>query len=102
MAVHQCPKIKAPIGDRVLDEAHTGALKPALASIPDACKYLGDVSRAKFYSDVLPLLETIHIGTRHFVVVASIDRLIEKLKDAPTAGGSPRGERSASNQPDRP
>jgi hypothetical protein len=62
-------------------------LKPALASIPDACKYLGDLSRAKFYADVLPQLETIHIGTRHFVLVASIDRLIEKLKDAPATGG---------------
>jgi hypothetical protein len=60
-------------------------LKPALASIPDACKYLGDVSRSKFYLDVLPLMETVHIGTRHFVVVASIDRLIAKLKDAPAA-----------------
>jgi hypothetical protein len=88
MAVHQCPKIKTPSGDRAFDEAHTGALKPALASIPDACKYMGGVSRAKFYIDVLPLLETIHVGTRHFVVVASIDRLIEKLKDAPATGGA--------------
>jgi hypothetical protein len=54
---------------------------------------MGDVSRAKFYSDVLPLLETVHIGTRHFVVVNSIDRLIATLlegKNAPpeTAEGS--------------
>ena len=63
------------------------SLKPALTSIPDACKYMGDLSRAKFYADVLPQLETIHIGTRHFVLVASIDRLIEKLKDAPATGG---------------
>jgi hypothetical protein len=48
---------------------------------------MGDVSRAKFYADVLPQLETIHIGTRHLVVVASIDRLIAKLliKEASTA-----------------
>ena len=58
------------------NELRTDALRPALASIPDACKYLGDVSRAKFYADVLPLLETVHIGSRHFVVVASMDRLI--------------------------
>ena len=57
-------------------------LKPALASIPDACKYMGDVSRAKFYSNVLPLLETVHIGSRHFVVVASMDRLIGLIKVA--------------------
>jgi hypothetical protein len=58
------------------------ALKPALASIPDACKYMGDVSRSKFYADLLPRLETVHIGSRHFVVVASMDRLIENLKGA--------------------
>jgi hypothetical protein len=66
-----------------------GPLKQALASIPDACKYMGHVSRAKFYSDVLPLLETVHIGTRHFVVVASMDRLISKLKDAPATAKAP-------------
>jgi hypothetical protein len=75
------------------DELRTGALKPALASIPDACKYLGDVSRAKFYADVLPLLETVHLGSRHFVVVASIDRLIAKLKDAPDDKLALRGGR---------
>ena len=60
----------------------TEPLKPALASIPDACKYMGNLSRAKFYSDVLPLLETVHIGSRHFVVVASMDWLINSLKEA--------------------
>jgi hypothetical protein len=65
------------------DELRTDALKPALASIPDACKYMGDISRAKFYSDVLPLLETIHIGSRHLVVIASMDRLIDSLKEGP-------------------
>jgi len=58
------------------------SLKPALTSIRDACAYLGSVSRAKFYSDLLPLLETVHIGTRHFVVVASMDRLIATLLEA--------------------
>jgi hypothetical protein len=60
-------------------------LKPALASIPDACKYMGDVSRAKFYSYVLPLLETVHIGSRHFVVIASMDRLIAALLEGDNA-----------------
>jgi hypothetical protein len=58
----------------------TSALKPALASIPDACKYMGNVSRSKFYADLLPRLERVHVGSRHFVVVASMDRLIENLK----------------------
>jgi hypothetical protein len=54
----------------------TAPLKPALASIRDACQYLGGVSRAKFYADILPELQTVHLGARHFVVVASMDRLI--------------------------
>jgi hypothetical protein len=54
-----------------------GSLKPALASIRASCKYLGGVGRAKFYADILPLLETVKIGRRNFVVVASMDRLIE-------------------------
>jgi hypothetical protein len=54
----------------------TAPLKPALASIRDACRYLGGISRAKFYSDILPELDTIHLGARHFVVVASMDELI--------------------------
>src|SRR6516165_6032916 len=62
-------------------------LKPALASIRAACKYMGDVSRAKFYSDILPKLETVHVGTRHLIVVSSMDRLIAKLleKQCPVA-----------------
>ena len=73
-------------------------LKPALASIPDACKYMGDVSRAKFYSDVLPLLQTVHIGTRHFVVVASMDRLIATLLKRKSA----LSETVESSAPERP
>jgi hypothetical protein len=52
-------------------------LKPALASIEVSCGYMGGVSRAKFYADILPLLETVKLGTRTFVVVESMDRLIE-------------------------
>jgi hypothetical protein len=57
-------------------------LRPALASIPEACRYMGDVSRAKFYAHLLPLLETVHVGSRHLVVVASMDRLIDRLREA--------------------
>jgi hypothetical protein len=79
----------------VLDGPETDALKPVLASIPNACKYMGDVSRAKFYADVLPQLETVHIGTRHFVVVASMDRLIatllsRRVSTANSVGSEPR------------
>jgi hypothetical protein len=58
-------------------------LKPALASIAASCDYLGGISRAKFYSDILPLLETVKFGNRNLVVVASMDRLIASHSKAP-------------------
>jgi hypothetical protein len=58
---------------------NTETLRPALASIADARKYLGGVSRAKFYADILSELESVHLGTRHFIVVASMDRYIARL-----------------------
>ena len=53
-------------------------LKPARDSFRESCKFMGGVSRAKFYSDILPKLETVHLGARHFVVVASMDRFIAR------------------------
>jgi hypothetical protein len=52
------------------------SLKPALASIPNAINHFGGISRSKFYSDILPLLQTVKFGARRFVVVESMDRLI--------------------------
>jgi hypothetical protein len=60
-------------------------LKPALASINDSCKYVGGVSRATFYKDFLPLLETVRFNGRHFVVVDSLDRLIASRKQGKAA-----------------
>ena len=51
-------------------------LRPALASIPTACRYLGDTSRAKFYADILPQLDVVKIGARTFVTLESLDRVI--------------------------
>ena len=62
-------------------------LKPALASIKASCEYLGDVSRAKLYADVLPELDTILIGSRRFILVESMDRYIQQRRAAaPSAG----------------
>jgi hypothetical protein len=75
-----CPEKTATVvkGQPKMDETIVAAksLKPALASIRDSCSYLGGVSRAKFYADILPKLNTVHLGARHLVVVASMDRLI--------------------------
>jgi hypothetical protein len=75
-AVAMAQKFAAPVADETPLETF-GSLKPALASIRASCEYMGGVSRAKFYADILPLLETVKLGSRNFVVVASMDRLIE-------------------------
>ena len=56
--------------------AQVATLRPALASIPEACRYLGDPSRAKFYADILPRLDVVKLGARTMVTVESLDRLI--------------------------
>jgi hypothetical protein len=74
------------VGARATYEApreNVTSLKPALASIQASCDYMGGVSRAKFYANILPLLETVKLGSRHFVVVASMDRLIEVSRSMP-------------------
>jgi len=86
MSMHQDSKVEHASGglDELPDVASiTHNLKPALASILDALRYMGGPSRAKFYADILPQLETVHLGRRHFVVVASMDRLIASLKNKP-------------------
>jgi hypothetical protein len=66
------------------------ALKPALASIPNAIKYYGDISRSKFYRDILPLLQTVNFGARRFVVLQSMDRLIAERASAERSSASSR------------
>jgi hypothetical protein len=68
------PKVEPAPTDAAV--VNTIALKPALASIERACEYMGGISRSKFYADILPLLETVKLGNRNMIVVASIDRLI--------------------------
>ena len=75
-------------------------LRRALASIPNSCKYMGGVSRAKFYSDILPKLETVHLGTRHLVVVSSMDRLIATLTNKPTVQQPSRLQKPKGSQND--
>jgi hypothetical protein len=69
-----CAKIHAAYDE---PRNHAGHLRPALASIQASCAYMGGVSRAKFYADILPQLDTVKLGKRNLVVVASMDRLIE-------------------------
>jgi hypothetical protein len=51
-------------------------LRPALADIPTAIDYLGKPSRSKFYADLLPQLDVVRFGSRTFVTIDSLDRLI--------------------------
>jgi Bifunctional DNA primase/polymerase, N-terminal len=66
--------------DTQAHRTRSGGLKPALASIEASCAYMGGVSRAKFYADILPQLETVKLGRRNIVVTASMDRLIEATR----------------------
>jgi hypothetical protein len=50
--------------------------KPALCSIQDAMRYLGGISRTQLYVSYLPRLETVKLGNRRMVTVASLDKLI--------------------------
>jgi hypothetical protein len=46
-------------------------------SIADACRYLS-ISRAKFYADILPRLDSVPIGSRNLIVSISLDRYIRE------------------------
>jgi hypothetical protein len=57
--------------------AYSTAPLPALMPIwPDACEHAGKISRSKFYTDILPYVATVHIGTRCLVVVDSLNQFI--------------------------
>jgi len=58
------------------DCAAIASLRPALSDIPGAIDYLGGPSRSKFYADLLPQLDIVRFGTRTFVTIDSLDRLI--------------------------
>jgi hypothetical protein len=67
-----------------VDNNH-GTLRPVLASINAARQYMGSPSKAKFYADLLPLLETVKFrdtDKRRWVVVSSMDRLIDERRAA--------------------
>jgi hypothetical protein len=85
------PRTEGAAGAHELPYEPVGLLKPALASIKAACEYMGGVSRAKFYADLLPLLETVKFGTRNFVVVESMDRLIAAKRSPGVRKMEPNG-----------
>jgi hypothetical protein len=61
---------------KVTNELTVAPLGTALLNIPNTILYLGSMSRAKFYADILPHLETIKIGKRTMIVKESIDKFI--------------------------
>jgi hypothetical protein len=80
--------MKTPtLGGKNAASMNVSTLQPALASIPNACRYLGDLSRSRIY-ELLPRLEIVKIGNRTFVTVASLDRLIA---DSLRPAAAPRG-----------
>src|SRR4051812_7239759 len=56
--------------------ASDGSFRPALTDIPGACAYLGNIGKSKFYSDILSKLDIVKFGTRTFITLDSLDKLI--------------------------
>jgi hypothetical protein len=54
-------------------------LKPALISVNEAADYV-NYSRSGFYKSILPHLETVTLGKRRLVVMASLDAFVERLR----------------------
>ncbi len=65
-------------GNQTVEVGEVSSLRPALASIKSARQYLGDIGPSKFYADILPTLDIVKLGSRTFVTVASLDRLVER------------------------
>ena len=61
------------------EKRQRSGLKPKLITIRDAADYSG-VSRSTFYARFLPRLESIRIGKRRLILLASLDELIERLR----------------------
>ena len=67
--------VKPPV-----EEPHRSQWKPTLMSVKDARAYLGGISHTQFYVSIMPQLETIKIGKRRMVFIASIDQYIERQR----------------------
>jgi hypothetical protein len=67
-------------------------LKPALISISEAAEYVNH-SRSGFYKSILPDLETVTLGKRRLVVMASLDAFVERLRSTRTPVEPAKGGR---------
>jgi len=84
--------------ERALRGSNPATPKPGLMSIPDSCRYLGDISRAKFYADILPKLDTVRVGSRNLVVVSSLDRYICEHTRSRQTAAEQKGQRDNSQK----
>jgi hypothetical protein len=70
-------------------------LKPALLSVRDAMRYLGGIPRTTLYVSLMPQLETVKIGKRRMISVASLDRLIAAARQEQLEADAKREEAKA-------
>ena len=85
--------------------AAIASLRPALSDIPGAIEYLGGPSCSKFYADLLPQLDVVRFGTRTFVTIESLDRIIAANTRPAIERSSKQAEESpnaAADSMDRP
>jgi hypothetical protein len=82
--------------------ASDGSFRPALTDIPGACAYLGNIGRSKFYDDILSKLDIVKFGTRTFITLDSLDRLIaancQLAVEAGEGSNEPSGRHSSPEQ----
>jgi hypothetical protein len=60
-------------------KSRRGKLRPLLISVNEAADYV-NYSRSGFYKSILPQLETVTLGKRRLVVMASLDAFVERLR----------------------
>jgi hypothetical protein len=50
--------------------------RAAMPIYPDACQYVGGISRSMFYREVLPYVDCLNIGVRRLPLKVSLDRYV--------------------------
>jgi len=78
VAAPAIPAPRNPAERRAAKHKNKHPLRPRFVSILEACDYL-NVSRAKFYADLLSRVKTVRVGRRNLIDLESLDALADEL-----------------------